>query len=111
MNYKIKIKTGDTVKILSGKDAKKTGKVSQVLAKEGRVVVDGVNKMIRHLKAQKKGEKGQRVDFFGPLSVANVALLCPKCNKPTRIGYYLAKGEDGTNKKSRQCKKCKETFA
>lgn len=107
---KMKIKAGDTVQVISGKDAGKTGVVSQVLATDAKVVIDGVNKMVRHLRSQARGEKGQRVDFFGPVHVSNVVLLCPKCNKPTRIGVHIATGENGKTHKSRQCKKCNETF-
>ena len=110
MTTRLKFKTGDTVKVLRGKNAGKTGTVSQVLPKLHAVVVDGVNTTIRHLKSQKRGEKGQRIEFFAPITVANVSLICPKCQKPTRVGYHLGKGEDGTVAKSRQCKKCNETF-
>lgn len=110
MTTRMKFKTGDTVKVLRGKNAGKTGTVSQILPKEAKVVVDGVNTTIRHLKSQKRGEKGQRIEFFAPIPTSNVALICPKCQKPTRVGYHMAKGEDGNVAKSRQCKKCKETF-
>lgn len=106
----MKLKTKDTVKVLRGKNAGKTGTVSQVLPKLHAVVVDGVNTAVRHLRSQKRGEKGQRVEFFAPIAAANLALICPKCQKPTRIGYVLTKGEDGSEAKSRQCKKCNETF-
>lgn len=105
------IKQGDSVKVLTGKDAGKTGEVTQVLPSDSKIVVEGVNQMVRHLKSNQQGEKGQRVEFFGPIHVSNVALVCPKCGKTTRVGYHVATGEDGTKQKSRQCKKCSETFA
>lgn len=105
---KLKIKAGDTVKVLTGKDHGKTGKVSQVFPDVGKIVVDGVNMMIKHMRSGKKGEKGQRIEFFAPIALANVALVCPKCNKPTRVGRVITVGEDGVQHKSRQCKKCKE---
>ncbi|MFH1426187.1 MAG: 50S ribosomal protein L24 [Candidatus Kerfeldbacteria bacterium] len=108
---KIRIKSGDTVKVLKGKDSGKTGTVSQVLPSMNKVVVDGVNQLVKHLKSGKKDEKGQRIEFFGPIPAANVALVCPKCNKPTRIGYAITKGEDGKEQKSRACKKCNESFS
>lgn len=108
---KMRIKSGDSVKVLRGKDRGKTGKVSQVLAARQLVVVDGVNQMTKHLRSGRKDEKGQRIEFFGPIQVSNVALLCPKCNKPTRVGYKLTKGEDGKVTKSRLCKKCNESFS
>ncbi|MBI2411472.1 MAG: 50S ribosomal protein L24 [Candidatus Kerfeldbacteria bacterium] len=110
MNTQLKIKTGDTVKILRGKDAGKTGTVSQVFPSLQKIVVDGVNKTIRHLKSQRRDEKGQRLDFFAPIHISKVALVCPKCSKPTRVAYQLTVGEDGTRQKHRQCKKCNETF-
>ncbi len=110
MMTRMKLKTGDMVKVLRGKNAGKTGKVSQALPQLNAVVVDGVNVTIRHLRSQKRGEKGQRVEFFAPISVANLAFICPKCQKPTRVGYHLSTGENGNTVKSRQCKKCKETF-
>lgn len=106
----LKIKTGDAVKVLSGKDSGKTGKVSQVLPGIQKVVVDGVNKMIKHLRSPKKGEKGQRLEFFGPIHISNVALICPKCNKPTRVGRVVTTGETGQQQKNRKCKKCGETY-
>lgn len=107
---KMKIKTGDTVKVVRGKDRGKTGKVSQVLPAMQKVVIDGVNKMVKHMRPTKKGEKGQRIDFFSPVNAPNVSLICPKCNKPTRVAYHVSKGEDGSTQKNRQCKKCQETF-
>lgn len=99
----MKIKSNDKVKVLSGKDAGKTGKVIQVFPKEEKVVVEGVNIMKKSLKSGKKGEKGQLVELAGPLHVSKVALICPKCNLETRVGYKL-EGED----KKRVCRKCKE---
>ena len=107
---RIKLKAGDTVNVRRGKDAGKTGKISQVLPQLGTVVVDGVNKTIRHLRSTQRGQHGQRVEFFAPIPVSAVSLVCPKCSKPTRVGAQLSKGENGEVHKSRQCKKCKETF-
>lgn len=107
---KLRIKIGDTVKVLQGKDKGKTGAVTQVFPEMEKVVIDGINKMIKHLKSPRRDEKGQRIDFFGPIHISNVSLVCPKCNKATRVGYHISTGEDGTQQKSRQCKKCNETF-
>ena len=104
------IKKGDKVKILTGKDSGKSGKVLQSFPSEGRVSVEGLNILIKHLRPQKKGEKGQRIEFPGLINVSNVILLCPKCGKETRVAYKLVKGEDGKNKKFRVCKKCQETL-
>ncbi len=99
----MKIKTNDNVKVLSGKDAGKTGKVIQVFPKEEKVVVEGVNIMKKNMKANKKGEKGQKIELAGPFHISKVALVCPRCNKETRVGYKM----DGADKK-RICRKCKE---
>ena len=101
----MKIKKGDTVLIITGKDRGKKGKVLHAMPKEGKVSVEGVNLLKKHVspekqKQQQKGKKkGQIVEFPAPIFVSNVKLLCPKCNKGTRIGM----GEDG-----RICKKCKQ---
>ncbi len=99
----MKIKTNDTVKVLSGKDAGKTGKVIQVFPREEKLVVEGVHIMKKNMKANKKGEKGQKIELAGPLHMSKVALVCPKCNTTTRVGFKM----EGTDKK-RVCRKCKE---
>lgn len=99
----MKIKQGDNVKIMKGKDAGKTGKVVQVLPQEAKVVVEGLNIIVKHLRPQRAQEKGQRLEFSAPVAAANVQLVCPKCNTVTRVGYTVL--ADG--KKQRQCRKCK----
>lgn len=106
----MKIKKGDKVKVLSGKDRGKSGKVLQVFPKDGRVSVEGLNILIKHLRPQKQGEKGQRIEFPGLINVSNLILICPKCGKNTRVSYKIIKGEDGKTKKFRVCKKCQETL-
>ena len=100
----MKIKSGDKVMMLSGKDKGKTGKVLQVMSKEKRAVVEGLNLMIKHQKAKKGGEKGQRIQFPSAISLAKLALVCPKCGKATRVSYQIIE-----DKKNRICVKCKET--
>jgi large subunit ribosomal protein L24 len=102
----MKIKKGDNVKIVSGKERGKTGKVVQAFPNEGKIVVEGANKLFKHAKTRKAGQKGQKVEFFAPVPVVNVMLLCPKCAKPARVGYKVL--EDG--KKVRVCKACKATI-
>lgn len=92
---------GDEVKVVTGKDAGKTGKVQKVFTKEDKVVVDGVNQYKRHMKARSANQQSEIITLTKPLPVANVALLCPKCKKQTRIGYGMKK-----DKKIRVCKKC-----
>ncbi|MCD4760735.1 50S ribosomal protein L24 [bacterium] len=103
----MKIKVSDKVQIISGKDKGKTGKVVQVLPEISKAVVDGINVMYKHLRPQKKGEKGQRVQFNGPVRVSNMILICPKCSKPSRTGIKLGEDRKG---KARFCKKCKEVI-
>ena len=102
----MKLKTNDTVKVLHGKNRGKTGKILQVLPGLGKVSVEGINQLIKNLKPRKEGEKGQRITFPSPIDISNLALICPKCGKSTRVGFK--KLDDG--KKLRQCKKCKETI-
>jgi large subunit ribosomal protein L24 len=97
----MKIKKGDTVLIISGKDRTKKGKVSEVLPRENRIIVEGINIVKKHVRPKRAGEKGQRVEVSRPLDVSNVKLICFKCKKPTRVGYKMI-----GNKKHRICKKC-----
>lgn len=85
----MKIRKGDNVKVLAGKYRGKTGKVIQVLPAEQKVVVDGINKMIKHMRSQRRKEKGQRFEFFAPIDASNVQLIDPKTNTPTRVGYKV----------------------
>lgn len=98
---KTKIKKGDTVLIISGKDRKKKGKILQVFPKEGRVLVEQINLRKKHQKPKRAEEKGQIIQIPGPISVSNVKLICSKCGKATRVGYKF----EG-KKKERICKKC-----
>ncbi len=97
---RMRIKTGDSVIVISGKDRGKKGKVTQVFPKEGRLVVDGVNKMVKHLKAARRGQRGQRVDFHGPIHASNVMLADPSTGKPSRVRFEL-EGEGKDQKKVR----------
>lgn len=106
----MKIKTGDKVKILAGKDKGKVGKVLQVFTGEDRVVVEGLNLLVKHQRARRQGETGQRIQFPAPMDSSNVILVCPKCGADTRIGFSVAKDASGKAVKSRTCRKCKETI-
>lgn len=97
----MKIKRNDTVKIISGKDKGKTGKVTHVFSDKNRIVVEGVNVHKRHQKAKKRGEKGQIVQMPMPIDVSNAVLVCSACSKSTRVAKKIV-GE----KKVRACKKC-----
>jgi large subunit ribosomal protein L24 len=102
----MKIKKGDTVLLIAGKDRTKKGKVIQVLSKEKRLVIEGLNIIKKHVRPRRAGEKGQRVEVPRPLDVSNVKLICPKCKKTTRIGYKII--QKGREKKVRICKKCQQ---
>ena len=105
----MRIKKGDNVKVVKGKDRGKTGKVLQAFPENEKIVVEGVNSMSKHMKVRKQGEKGQKIEFNGPINAANVLVICPKCSKPTRLGTK-AVGEGKDEKKVRVCKKCKEVI-
>jgi large subunit ribosomal protein L24 len=95
----MKIKTGDKVRIIAGKDKGKEGKVLQVFPKMNRVVVDGVNKLTKHLKA--RGDRpGQKIQFSAPLHISNVQIISAKSGKTGRIGYKFVE-KDGVKKKIR----------
>jgi large subunit ribosomal protein L24 len=79
---KMKIKTGDQVKVIAGKDKGKTGKVIQVFPKENRVVVEGANILKKHVRSVKQGQPGQRVEFAAPLHASNVALVAADTAAP-----------------------------
>jgi len=97
---KMKIKKGDNVVILTGKDKGKKGKVVRALPREGAVIVDGLNKK---KKTQKGSQgKGSVIEFEFPIDVSNVALLDPKTDTPTRIGFEVT-----NSKKNRIAKKSK----
>ena len=98
----LKIKKGDRVRVLTGKDRGHEGEVMRVLPSAGKVIVDGANVAKKHQRATKATMQGGIIDKDMPLPVANVALLCPSCGKTTRVGFKIDK--DCT--KVRACKKC-----
>ncbi len=102
----MKIHKGDTVQLMTGKDAGKSGKVLRADIKTNTVVVEGVNMLKHHAKPKKQGEKGQIVAIPASLNVSKVMLLCPSCKEPARVGYRVEK--DGA--KIRFCKKCRSAI-
>jgi len=98
----MKIKTGDQVVVIAGKDRNKTGKVIRVIESANRVVVEGVNTAIKHVRKTKTA-KGKKVEFNAPLNASNVMLIDPKSKKATRVGYQINK----EGKKERIAKKSK----
>ena len=100
---KLHVKKGDTVIILSGKDKGKQGKIIQAFPKKSQVLVEDVNKVKRHTKPSVKSPQGGIIQKEMPLDVCKVQLICPNCNKPTRIAHKILDG-----KNSRCCKHCGE---
>lgn len=98
----MKIKKGDNVVVISGKDRGKTGKVMRSFPKEMRILVEGLNLRNKHVRAKSQGEKGQMVKVSAPMQVSNIKLVCPHCKKAVRVGYSIV-----GDKKYRVCKKCK----
>ena len=97
---KVHVTTGDEVIVIQGKDSGKKGKVLQVSPSEGKVIVEGVNIVSKHVKPRKMGEAGGILKAESALYADKVQLICPKCGQPTRVGHVI---EDG--KKFRVCKK------
>lgn len=97
----MKIKKNDQVLIISGDDKGKKGKVLKASLKSGKILVEGVNLVKKHIKPKRSGQKGQVVTAPNFLSVSKVKIVCPKCGKGSRIGFEM----NGKNK-DRICKKC-----
>ena len=95
------VKKGDTVVVITGKDKGKQGKILVAYPDKNRVVVQDCAMAVRHVKPRRQGEPGGRINKEGTIHVSNVKLVCPKCNKPTRIRHKM----DG-DKKVRVCAKC-----
>ena len=98
---KIHVKKGDEVMIISGKDKGKKGKVLEISPSEGKVIVEGRNMVTKHVKPRRQGQLGGIVKAEGAIYACKVMPVCPKCDKPTRVGHKI----DG-DKKVRVCKKC-----
>ena len=103
MNMKMNIKKNDSVKVLAGKDKGKSGKVLEVLPKERKVVVEGLNIRVRFSRPKQQGEKGQRLELPAAMDASKVMLVCPHCGKPTRVGHDVT--ANGTFRKCRKCGK------
>lgn len=102
----MKIRKNDMVLVITGKDKGKKGKVRVAHPKDDRVVVEGVNFIKKHARAQKSARQAGIIEMEAPLHISNVLLLCSKCNHPTRIGF--TKLQDG--KKVRFCRSCREVI-
>ena len=107
----VHVRRGDEVEVLSGKYRGKRSKVLEVSPKEGKVIVEGVNIVTKHVKPRKQGEQGGLIKAESALYACKVQLVCPKCHRTTRIGKAF-KEEKGKIVKYRQCKHadCRHTF-
>jgi large subunit ribosomal protein L24 len=100
---KLRIKKGDTVMVIAGKDKGKTGKIMRAFPKTNKVLVEGVNIMVKHQKPRQTGrqgamgaqnvDQGGRIEMPAPLFVPKVMLVCPNCGKPTRVQYAFREGD------------------
>ena len=97
----MKLKKGDTVKVLSGNDKGKTGEILEIIPKTEKIIVKGINIRKKSVKPRKQGEQGGIIPSEASMHSSKVALVCPKCGKATRVGYLIEKDE-----KVRVCKKC-----
>jgi large subunit ribosomal protein L24 len=97
----LKVKKGDKIIVLTGKDKGKTGIVERISVKTNSLLVNGLNVVKKHTKATKQNPSGGVVEISRPLAVGKIQVICPSCNKPARIGYEV-KGKT----KERVCKKC-----
>ncbi|MEK6236218.1 MAG: 50S ribosomal protein L24 [Planctomycetales bacterium] len=103
----MRVKLNDTVRILRGASRGKEAKVIKILASKGKIVVEGVNLVWKHMKPNRRNAQGGRLSMEMPIAVSTVKVVCPQCAKATRIGFrYL---EDGT--KERWCKKCEQSIS
>ena len=113
MNKKVHVKTGDTVIIMSGRERGKQGKVLAVSPEEGKVIIEGRNMVTKHVKPRRMGEQGGIVKAEGAMYACKVQVLCPHCNKPTRVQHNVHFEEiEGKQKRvsERVCAKCKQAL-
>lgn len=102
---KLKVKKNDTVRVIAGKDKGKTGKVLRVDPSQRTIVVEGANLVVKHIRARKTGEKGQKTYFPKAIGVSKVMLVCDKCGQPSRVGIRELRGDE-RKKRERFCKSC-----
>jgi large subunit ribosomal protein L24 len=102
------VKTGDEVLIIAGKDKGSRGKVKRSIPSEGRLVVEGLNIIKRHMKPRGPGKPGGIIEMEAPLDASNVMLICPSCGRASRTGHRFLEETDhkGRQKKVRFCKAC-----
>ncbi len=104
-----KIKVGDEVVILSGKDKGKKGKVIERIPREDKIIIEGISIAKRHIKATKRGQESGIVEREAPVASCKVMLICPRCGESTRIGIKISQ-MDEEKENLRICKKCGEVI-
>lgn len=102
----LKIRKGDTVQVIKGKDRDKKGKILQVSLQTNRALVEGINLVKKHKRQTRQDQQGGIVSIESSISISNLMFFCKHCNRPVRVGISLAK--DGA--RSRICKSCKEAI-
>ena len=102
----MRIRNGDNVLVIAGRDKGKTGRVERNLPREGRVVVEGVNVVTKHMRGQPGVRQAGRIQFEAPIHASNVVLICNKCNQPTRPRITFLE----TGARVRICSKCQEVI-
>jgi len=100
----MKVKKGDLVRVISGKDKGKEGKILRVIPKLNKVIVENVNIVKKHQRPTQQLREGGIIEQPSPIHVSKVMVVCPSCGRPTRVGYRIL--EEG--KKVRICRKCNE---
>ena len=102
----MKIRRNDTVKVLAGKDKGKSGKVLKIFPVKNKAIVEGINYIKKHARKTQENPKGGVIQRESAINISNIAIVCTRCNKPTRIGFTELSGGE----KTRVCKNCKETI-
>ncbi|VAX34399.1 LSU ribosomal protein L24p (L26e) [hydrothermal vent metagenome] len=102
----LKIKKSDKVIVISGKEKGKQGKILSIIPKKNRVMVQSVNMIKRHMKPSRQYSQGGIIEKEGALHISKIMLVCPRCQKPSRISNHIL--DDG--RKVRLCKRCKEVI-
>lgn len=99
------IKKGDTILVLAGKNKGATGKIEKLITRDKKIIVSGVNVVKKHLKPNAKNPHGGIVDYNAPIHISNAQIICPRCNKTTRIEHKIT-----SQSKLRICKRCHEAI-
>ena len=111
MSTKMHVKTGDTVKVITGDDKGTTGKVQKVNTETGRIIVEKVNMVKKHQKPRGQGMPGGIIEKEASIDASNVMIVCPACKKATKVGHKFNDGEGkASRRKVRVCKECGATI-